>query len=76
VAKTPVDWKLPAVAVDANFVCRMEYILDLYTLPYFTLFYLILPYDPQKPVICIDEAPYQIQIQANAHSSILPSGTR
>lgn len=36
--------------VNADFVWRMEAVLDLYNQPY----------DPQEPVICFDERPVQL----------------
>jgi hypothetical protein len=45
----------------------MADILDLYALP----LSFPLPYDPQKPVLCIDEAPYQLQ--ADVHPTISPA---
>ncbi|WP_353949174.1 hypothetical protein ABNN70_06520 [Sporolactobacillus sp. Y61] len=35
---------------DAEFVAHMEDVLDVYSRPY----------DPQKPLICLDEKPYMI----------------
>lgn len=42
-------WCLPSVA-DAEFVAAMEDILDVYERPY----------DPMRPVVCMDEKPYQL----------------
>lgn len=42
-------WVVPPKA-DADFVYRMEAVLDLYTQPY----------DPKRPVICMDEANRQL----------------
>jgi hypothetical protein len=36
--------------VDEELVCRMEEVLDLYTEPE----------NPQEPVVCVDERPYQL----------------
>jgi hypothetical protein len=41
-------WCLPAV--DAEFLCRMEDVLDLYARPY----------DPAEPVVCLDETSLQL----------------
>jgi len=41
-------WCIPTV--DAEFVCRMEDVLDLYSEDY----------DPKHPVVCFDESPMQI----------------
>lgn len=41
-------WCIPKV--DAEFVWRMEDVLDLYSEPY----------DPQRPRVCFDESPYQM----------------
>jgi hypothetical protein len=35
---------------DAEFVCRMEQVLDVYERPY----------DPTRPVVCVDEASTQL----------------
>ncbi|MBD2451230.1 hypothetical protein H6G76_29690 [Nostoc sp. FACHB-152] len=40
------QWCIPEV--NAEFVCRMEDVLDLYNEPY----------NPKKPVLCLDERPY------------------
>jgi hypothetical protein len=37
--------------VSAEFVCRMEDVLDLYAAPY----------DPARPVVCLDECPVQLR---------------
>jgi len=42
------QWCIPTVS--AAFVYRMEDVLDLYAEPY----------DPQRPVVCFDELPYQL----------------
>jgi len=42
------QWCIPTVS--AEFVYRMEDVLDLYAEPY----------DPQRPVVCFDELPYQL----------------
>jgi hypothetical protein len=42
-------WVLPKEA-DAEFVCAMEDVLEVYTRPY----------DPQRPVVCVDEASKQL----------------
>ncbi len=42
------QWCIPKV--DAEFVWRMEDVLDLYAEPY----------DPQRPRVCFDESPYQM----------------
>ena len=36
--------------MSAEFVCRMEDVLDLYAEPY----------DPARPVVCLDECPVQL----------------
>jgi hypothetical protein len=43
------QWVLPKGA-DAAFVCAMEDVLEVYTRPY----------DPQRPVVCVDEASKQL----------------
>jgi DDE superfamily endonuclease len=45
------QWCIPEVG--AEFVWRMEDVLDLYEEPY----------DPEKPVVCFDELPYQMVAQ-------------
>ncbi|WP_414586740.1 IS630 family transposase [Scytonema sp. PCC 10023] len=42
------QWCIPKV--DAEYVLRMEDLLDLYSQPY----------DPLRPVVCFDERPYQL----------------
>lgn len=42
------EWCIPKA--DAEFVCRMEDILDVYESEY----------DSKKPVVCVDEKPYQL----------------
>ena len=42
-------WCLPSKA-DADFVAHMEDVLDVYERPY----------DPSRPVVCMDEKPYQL----------------
>ncbi|WP_243147252.1 IS630 family transposase [Scytonema sp. UIC 10036] len=42
------QWCIPKV--DAEYVLRMENLLDLYSQPY----------DPKRPVVCFDERPYQL----------------
>jgi len=42
------EWCIPSVS--AEFVWRMEDVLDLYAEPY----------DPRYPVVCFDESPYQL----------------
>lgn len=43
------QWVLPKEA-DAEFVCAMEDVLEVYTRPY----------DPKRPVVCVDEASKQL----------------
>ena len=45
----PAEWVIPA-AKSAAFVCQMEQVLDLYEQPY----------DPDYPVVCLDESPKQL----------------
>lgn len=42
-------WCIPREQ-DAAFVCQMEQVLEIYKLPY----------DPQRPVVCMDEQPKQL----------------
>ena len=42
-------WCIPSKE-DADFVACMEDVLDIYELPY----------DPMRPVVCMDEKPYQL----------------
>ncbi|BDI20488.1 hypothetical protein ANSO36C_62900 (plasmid) [Nostoc cf. commune SO-36] len=42
------QWCIPEV--NAEYVFRMEDVLDLYNEPY----------DPKRPVLCFDERPYQL----------------
>lgn len=42
------QWCIPSVG--AEFVWRMEDVLDLYEEPY----------DPKRPVVCFDEMPHQL----------------
>jgi hypothetical protein len=42
------QWVIPDA--NADFVCQMEQVLDLYELPY----------DEKKPVVCLDESPRQL----------------
>jgi len=42
-------WCIPPVQ-NAEFVAKMEDILEVYALPY----------DPEVPVVCLDEKPYQL----------------
>jgi len=46
------QWCIPEVG--AEFVWRMEDVLDLYEEPYEE------PYDPNKPTVCFDEMPYEM----------------
>ncbi len=46
------SWVIPAAS--AEFVCQMEEILDVYERPY----------DPQFPVVCLDESPKQLISEA------------
>jgi len=43
-------WCIPSVG--AEFVWRMEDVLDLYEEPY----------DPKKPVVCFEEMPHQLVV--------------
>jgi hypothetical protein len=43
------QWVIPPIA-NADFVCAMEDVLEVYTRPY----------DPQRPVVCLDEASKQL----------------
>ena len=43
------QWVIPPTA-NAEFVCAMEDVLEVYTHPY----------DPQRPVVCLDEASKQL----------------
>lgn len=42
-------WVIPPEQ-NAAFVCQMEAVLDVYKRPY----------DPKKPVVCLDESPKQL----------------
>ena len=44
--------------MSAEFVWRMEDVLDLYEEPYEELYEE--PYDSKRPVVCFDEMPYQM----------------
>jgi hypothetical protein len=46
-------WCIPPVQ-DAAFVCRMEQVLEVYRRPY----------DPRRPVVCMDEQPKQLIAEA------------
>jgi hypothetical protein len=46
------EWVIPAVGAD--FICRMEDVLDLYAEPY----------DPARPVVCFDETSKQLIAEA------------
>jgi transposase len=54
------EWCIPTVS--AEFVWRMEDILALYAEPY----------DPQYPVVCVDESPYQLIGETRQPLPILP----
>lgn len=52
--------------LDANFLARMEMVLDIYERPY----------DPQNPVICIDEKPGQLLEEVNEPMRAKPDRPR
>jgi DDE superfamily endonuclease len=54
------EWCIPTVS--AEFVWRMEDILALYAEPY----------DPQYPVVCVDESPYQLVGETRQPLPMLP----
>ena len=43
---------------------RIENVLDLYNEPY----------DPKKPTLCLDECPYQLEIELDHHGDSLAKG--
>lgn len=49
-------------AVGADFVCRMEDVLDLYAEPF----------DPRRPWVCFDEKPYQLLSEVRAPQPLAP----
>ena len=58
-------WCLPAKA-DAEFVACMEDVLDVYERPY----------DPKRPVVCMDEKPYQLLGEVREALAIRPGDTQ
>lgn len=58
-------WCLPSKA-DAEFVACMEDILDLYELPY----------NPDIPVVCMDEKPYQLLGEARESWEMRPGDNK
>lgn len=54
-------WCLPSKA-DADFVAHMEDVLDVYERPY----------DPSRPVVCMDEKPYQLLGEARQSWAMRP----
>ena len=54
------QWLIPEVS--AEFVCRMEDVLDLYTEPH----------DPLHPVVCLDESPIQLIGEVKAPLPVMP----
>jgi len=57
-------WCIPPQQ-DAAFVAQMEQVLPVYARPY----------DPKRPVVCMDEQPKQL-IRASRPSITLPDGSR
>ena len=58
-------WCIPS-REDAEFIACMEDVLDVYELPY----------NPQRPVVCMDEKPYQLLGEARSHFLCAPAMTR
>ena len=56
------QWCIPEV--NPEYVFRMEDVLDLYNEPY----------DPKKPTLCLDECPYQLEIELDHHGDSLAKG--
>lgn len=54
-------WCIPPEQ-DAAFVCRMEQVLEVYRRPY----------DPRRPVVCMDEQPKQLIAEVNRPQSTAP----
>jgi len=55
------QWCIPPKE-DAAFVCQMEEVLDVYTRPY----------DPQHPLICMDEMPRQLLAEVREPLAVAP----
>ena len=51
---------------NAEFVCAMENVLEVYKRPY----------DPKRPVVCMDEKPYQLLADARAAIAAAPGRDR
>jgi transposase len=58
-------WCIPSKE-NAEFAARMEDVLDVYELPY----------NPQKPVVCMDEKPYQLLGDARPVLPVRPGSDR
>lgn len=58
-------WCLPSRA-DADFVAHMEDVLDVYERPH----------DPERPVVCMDEKPYQLLGEARESWAMRPGDNR
>ena len=56
------EWCIPEV--NPEYVFRIENVLDLYNEPY----------DPKKPTLCLDECPYQLEIELDHHGDSLAKG--
>jgi hypothetical protein len=54
-------WVIPPKA-NAEFVCAMEDVLEVYTRPY----------DPKRPQVCLDEASKQLVAQTRAPLPVEP----
>lgn len=54
-------WCIPPEQ-DAAFVCQMEQVLEVYKRPY----------DPQRPVVCMDEQPKQLISEVNPPLAVKP----
>jgi hypothetical protein len=54
-------WCIPPEQ-DAAFVCRMEQVLEVYKRPY----------DPRRPVVCMDEQPKQLISEVNREIPLAP----
>ncbi len=54
-------WRIPPEQ-DAAFVCQMEQVLEVYKRPY----------DPRRPVVCMDEQPKQLIAEVNTPVPLAP----
>src|SRR3546814_7552100 len=55
------EWCIPTI--DADYVCRMEEVLELYADPL----------DLKRPVVCFDETPYQLIAESRPSVPMQPS---